>query len=581
MIGPVRPFIFGKLADAWRCSVRSWTLDSRVPAKSKVFLRTRKDVSVLPSADWRNAYGQQVRSYAERSAAGIIDAYGIRTWNVGDPLHEFEDLRGVLERSRMHHWCAYALMAHIEPSQCNDWKQRFVSEVRTFTDRYPAPDGIMWRVAMDVGIRVHSLLVAWDWFRQAGVEDAEFDVAVARFASDHAYVIDARLERAGGMSTSHYLGDLLGLVTVGAYIVDHEELHALASFAATELRNEIADQILDDGMDFEASTGYHAHVADILVRCTRMMLELPFEHDSIDDYWFQRLGSAIRAQQLLEHNGMPLIGDNDDGMAMKLIGFQPDTSAMFDEAKRFVPLKEALSVPLPESFAAFENFGLWFYRDKSAVMSVRCGAIGQYGKGGHAHNDFNAITLSVNNEQVIVDPGSAWYSGNAEQRNADRSIHSHATVCINNEEHAQFRLGGGEDLWWLLNEPYLDVDARKTTWRGVVGSGRQQHIRTIEFADVIRIQDDIAQNSRGIISIPLAPEIKVALHTGFAELTGQRSVTRISWTDCTGQLRRADIARAFGKSEETSCIDLTMHSNKALWTIEPIFAAHETQLSPR
>jgi hypothetical protein len=306
-----------------------------------------------------------------------------------------------------------------------------------------------------------------------------------------------------------------------------------------------------------------------------MLLELPFVHYTVDQTWWQRLSSAIQAQHVLEVYGMPLIGDNDDGMAMKLTGFHADTSAMMDEAMRFLPLQDSMQLFSSFRFFEFSSFGLWFYNLNDVILSVRCGTIGQYGKGGHAHNDMNSITLSIHGEQVIIDPGSAWYSGDRLRRNADRSVRNHATVMVNNKEHAEFRLGGGEDLWWLLNEPECDVDARQTTWQGTVGSGRQRHTRTVEFGDEIRIQDDIPLNSRGVIYIPLAPEIRAVLYDDHAELSGPRSKVLLSWSNATAHVEPSRVARAFGTSEDSTTLVLKMLESRVQWTIAPIFAVHE------
>lgn len=567
--GPVRPFVFRKVKDALRCSIRNLLLSKRVPVVSTSASKVNRNVIAIPSLRWLKLHGREVLLFAHAARKGIVNAYGIDSWHIGSSFSGIADYRGVLELARMHHWSAYALASHVDEQDPNQWYRIFCEEVHAFAMQYPAPHGHFWSVGMDVGIRIHSLLAAYDWFSQAGFHDPETEQVVAGLAYDHGYVIDARLERSGGMSTSHYLGNLLGLLTIGAYVGDEDRLVGLARFAASEIRKQIEYQILDDGMSFEASTAYHRHVADILVRATRVLLEQPFEHNAVDDVWWSRLSKAVYAQRILESAGMPLIGDNDDGMAVKVLGYSADTSAMLDEAVRFSPLQTACSIPI-ERQVSFPDFGLWIYSQDAYTLTARCGSNGQYGKGGHAHNDKNSITLSVNDEQMIVDPGSCWYSGNARRRNLDRSVRAHATVVINNAEQSHYLSGGDEDLWWMFDEPKFEVEGGLFAWRGVVGTGRQKHVRTISIDQQIEIHDVIHQTSGGSVVIPLGHTIQPEMGTNTITLRGRVSSAILRWYNAEAGIVQSEVAPAFARSVESKTIILTMHGSELRWTVSPI-----------
>lgn len=569
LIGPVRPFIAGKVRDVLRSKIRLLLLSTRVPFAGKTAMTLNRNVVVIPSQQWLKLHGKDVVAFARLAAKGIVQAYGIDSWHIGNSFSQIRDFRGVLELARMHHWCAYALAAHIEKQDPSQWYLKFRDEVHEFFQKYPAPRGEFWSVAMDVGIRVHSLLAAYDWFSQAGFFDPELEQIVAGLASDHGYVIDARLERAGGMSTSHYLGNLLGLLTIGAYLDGDNHLKNLAEVAASEIREQIESQILDDGMSFEASTAYHRHVVDILVRATRVLLEQPFEHEALDEVWWQRLSKAIYAQRILESVGMPLIGDNDDGMAVKVLGYLADTTAMFDEAARFSPLQTACSAPI-ERQVSFPNFGMWIYSQDAYTITARCGSNGQYGKGGHAHNDKNSITLSMNDEHIIVDPGSCWYSGSPERRNLDRSVKMHATAVINNVEQSHFLPGGSENLWWMFDEPRFEAEGGLTKWRGVVESKRHKHVRTIAITDQIEINDVVHGVSGGKVIIPLGHTIHAEMDTNSILLRGNTSAIVLRWTNAKAELLPIHIAPAFATSVQSRAVILTMHGSELTWTISPI-----------
>lgn len=91
-------------------------------------------------------------------------------------------------------------------------------------------------------------------------------------------------------------------------------------------------------------------------------------------------------------------------------------------------LKEGLKIyPYPD-------FGLFIYKSPRLYMSVRCGSIGQKGKGGHSHNDQLSIELSINGKDVIKDPGTYLYTPIPEKRNYFRSTKVHFTPFVDGKE---------------------------------------------------------------------------------------------------------------------------------------------------
>lgn len=91
---------------------------------------------------------------------------------------------------------------------------------------------------------------------------------------------------------------------------------------------------------------------------------------------------------------------------------------------------------------SYPDFGLFIWRNGRMYLAVRCGPIGQEGKGGHAHNDQLAIELQIDGEDWIADPGTYLYTSHAEQRNAYRSANAHFVPCLmSGAEPARLNLG--------------------------------------------------------------------------------------------------------------------------------------------
>ena len=75
-------------------------------------------------------------------------------------------------------------------------------------------------------------------------------------------------------------------------------------------------------------------------------------------------------------------------------------------------------------------------------LAIRCGAIGQEGNGGHAHNDQLSLELNVDGEDWILDPGTYLYTPLPKRRNQYRSVKAHfAPRLINGKEPGRLDLG--------------------------------------------------------------------------------------------------------------------------------------------
>jgi hypothetical protein len=95
----------------------------------------------------------------------------------------------------------------------------------------------------------------------------------------------------------------------------------------------------------------------------------------------------------------------------------------------------------------YPDFGLYLFRSRRLYLAVRCGAIGQCGKGGHAHNDQLSLELNVDGRDWITDPGTYLYTPLPDRRNEYRSVRAHFAPHAGEREPSSldaglFRLGG-------------------------------------------------------------------------------------------------------------------------------------------
>lgn len=86
---------------------------------------------------------------------------------------------------------------------------------------------------------------------------------------------------------------------------------------------------------------------------------------------------------------------------------------------------------------AYPDFGLFIWRNARAFVSVRCGAIGQNGNGGHAHNDQLAVEIEIDGVPWARDPGTFVYTPDLAARNAYRSALAHFVPRLSDAEPAR------------------------------------------------------------------------------------------------------------------------------------------------
>lgn len=113
-------------------------------------------------------------------------------------------------------------------------------------------------------------------------------------------------------------------------------------------------------------------------------------------------------------------------------GFGTSVSEAVSRETRVGPPENSFAIELPggvtlagADHVAFPDFGLFLWRTPRCYLAVRCGAIGQNGIGGHAHNDQLAIELQVDGVDWIADPGTMLYTPDPDSRNRYRSVAAH------------------------------------------------------------------------------------------------------------------------------------------------------------
>ncbi len=487
------------------------------------------------------------------------------------------DVKVPWELARMQHFPTLAQAAALsgrsnEPFQPKEtYMAEFRNQIIDFIALNPPRFGVNWTTSMDIAIRAVNWLISYDYFRSAGCTfDEDFERIFRRSIYEHGQHIINNLEYSPILRGNHYLADIAGLLFIAAYLPSTPETDMWLAFSVQEMIAETKLQFLPDGGNFEASVPYHRLSAEMVIYSAALLEKLPNEkiaalsrynhrlkkgapklNPKLEDYRSLKkmLPSILRfARLVVKPNGhSPQIGDNDSGRFFKLFPNCMETTVL-EARNTFLTVNNYKELPDNSTFlvenynnhselqeiarllncpslvhtttenetghVSFNNFGLDIYRTKEYYCSVRCGSIGQRGKGGHAHNDQLSIEVNVRGQDIFVDGGTYLYTPAAGMRNHFRSTSAHNTIIPESREEQNLWLpGGGDALFWMLGDRSKGtvIHRNPAEWKGChSGFGTSKHIRTLSFADTkISGVDEYDREQTITAFFHCAPEVKV------------------------------------------------------------------------
>ena len=204
----------------------------------------------------------------------------------------------------------------------------------------------------------------------------------------------------------------------------------------------------------------------------------------------------------------PLIGDNDDGR------FAPFLKRDFrDHNYLNNPLSVEniiVSAGAKPLFCSdinenrfYEDAGVGIIREKRDYLFVNNGGYSKKPKetdmviGTHTHNDCLSFELSLNGDDVIVDPGTYLYTSSKVDRDAFRSTSKHNTIVVDDEE--QNMMGAPFELKRNVRALYLrSFNERQIEGSYTTISEKLYHYRSFTFTDgVLIISDQLKKEGSG------------------------------------------------------------------------------------
>jgi hypothetical protein len=367
------------------------------------------------------------------------------------------DVRVVWELNRMAHLITLGRAYAVTDNQ--RFSTEFFLQLATWREQNPVGRGVNWNCAMEVALRSMNLLAAFELFlRSPQMNETEL-AELLRMFDQHGAHIRRNLEYSHIATSNHYLADMVGLLWLGVSLPELEAAQEWREFGLQELFSEMDKQLLSDGADYEASTGYHRLKLELFLYSFVLCHINAIDIDQ--KYWAKLRGMLeYLSAYLRPDQSAPLIGDSDSGQAFPLVRREGGDhayllalgAAVFQEPRfkisnspapqellwalgaRGLNDYEALSAGETATSRAFPDAGTYVLRHDDLYLLFNASGSGVNGRGSHGHNDALSLDVSACGSVFIIDPGSYIYTGDLKERQRFRSTAYHSTVEVDEVE---------------------------------------------------------------------------------------------------------------------------------------------------
>lgn len=270
----------------------------------------------------------------------------------------------------------------------------------------------------------------------------------------------------------------------GAYFFKNEKFYEIGEKI---VKDELEEQILNDGGHFELSSMYHQI---ILYRLLDLITLL--RHNKWKENKEFKIYLVDKAQVMLSYldnitynNGdVPMVNDSAYNIA-------PDSNNLFNYAKK---------LNITYSNTSLSDSGYRKFKNEFYELFIDIGKVGPKYQAGHAHADMLSFELHYNNRPFIVDTGTSTYENN-KLRQRQRGTDSHNTVIVDSKNQSQvwggFRVASRAKIL-KLEEQNDKVIGSHNGYKKIVG------LHTREFQSEERriiIKDIFSKKSNKIESI--------------------------------------------------------------------------------
>lgn len=400
--------------------------------------------------------------------------------------------------------------------------------------------GVGWASGIEVALRAISLMFAVSLLGEQ-LSDAARE-QIGRILSASAFWL-ARFPSLYSSANNHRIAELSGLYLIGL------SRGAEPSAVRSELIAETLKQILPDGAGAEQTPTYAAFTAEMALLCAFAARHTAHAFPPAFD---QRLGAFAAFAGWLGEGVTPSLGDDDEGRVLTLLAHETDYAQsvagsiagylgtpgpQVADFRALVFGTPPQPTPRHQGLRTFPQGGLSVWHGtvegREARLTFDHGPLGYLSIAAHGHADALSLTLTLDGEPVLVDPGTYLYGSGGEWRRWFRSTPAHNT--LNLEGISQSTMSGPFNWSEKAGARLEESGTAPHPWLRATHDGYRRHFgctaqRTLEIEP-----NRIAVTDQLFGGPPLRAELVFQLAPG---LTATRNGSTVTVErDATPQLR--------------------------------------------
>ncbi|MEZ8036954.1 heparinase II/III family protein [Vibrio crassostreae] len=195
------------------------------------------------------------------------------------------------------------------------------------------------------------------------------------------------------------------------------------------LNEEIPEQILADGGNFELTPMYHNTILADMLDLYQLSLVYPYHiSKATSQYWHELIGKMLSWAEKMQHpdGDVSFFNDSALGIAPKLANLQ-----------RYAGVLNVTTPTTNKNQVTFlKESGYVVVKDQVNKLIIDAAKVGPDYIPGHAHADTLSFELSIDGQRVFVNSGTSVY-GLGEERLRQRKTETHNTVVVDGMDSSE------------------------------------------------------------------------------------------------------------------------------------------------
>lgn len=394
-----------------------------------------------------------------------------------------------------------------------------------------------------ISLRVPNIFKAW----QAGLP-----LEHRHFESLHSQASYLSNDLEKHLLGNHYFVNLKALLFAGV-VFDHQ---SWTDISVSGLLEELSEQVLDDGANFELTPMYHAlFLVDVLDIYNLCQAYPSASRSKLVDLLESNIPRMLRFMGLMAHNdgGVSFFNDSVDGVAPTRKRIESYAAQLGFEIFGF----DAMQVQAIDSIAS----GYMIGSNNGAKLIFDAAGVGPDYIPGHAHADTLSFELSIGSQRVLVNTGTSQY-GLGAKRIAERKTAAHNTVEIDGLDSSQVWSGFRVAKRARVIERSSECDGFKAVLRASHDGyrtiyGGPIHARTLVLeSNALGVIDKLdGEFKTAIARFYFHPDLIVRLEDNILKVSGAGFDMMADLSGSQSKLVESSWHSGFGLSQPNSCLE--------------------------